>query len=324
MRVLTFAARILALLTLASASASAAQVSTALPPSKVRAASCATLVAAIDAAQPGETVQLQRGSDCPAIVITARKTAQLDVNAGFSRVRGVTFRKAQNIRWRSGTVSAPGGAMVLGKEGYGFNLDGSCGIAINGVRITDANRGIAGGNGCDISITDNTFVGIGQDSMILAKIDGLQVLRNHGSGTIGKPTSCTTAAATLHGLSKAACVAIAGQWTDGFHADFLQLRNGIKRARIAFNVYLGRQQGIVQMDTPGDAALEDVVIEDNRGITENNHPITLGECIRCIIRRNFVDRPAGLIKRAVIIAGKAVECDNVVQGVRSRPCAAKP
>jgi hypothetical protein len=100
------------------------------------------------------------------------------------------------------------------------------------------------------------------------------------------------------------------------------MRNGVINAVISDNLVEGKIQGITQMDTTGDAPLENIVIKSNTVRTDNYHHITLGNCIRCAITNNIVQRAAGSQKKAIIRPGLARRCGNKVQDerVQDKPC----
>jgi hypothetical protein len=115
-------------------------------------------------------------------------------------------------------------------------------------------------------------------------------------------------------LSSRDCVAKGGAWADGYHPDALQLMNGVKRAVVRFNYVFGDTQGLTQMDTAGQAPLEDILIADNE-VWASVHHITLGGqgCIGCRIERNKVRRWSPTGWKAVIRSGPARRCGNDVQ-----------
>ncbi len=280
-------------------------------------ATCSTLAALLASPNPPATISLK--GDCAAIAIKATPSKRVTVNAGGSTVRGLTITGG-NIRWRGGRITAAGGAFALSKAGYGLHLNGAARVRFDGVLFTDANRGAVIGPASDVVIADSRFVGVGQDAIIMAQTRRVQIVRNRVAGTLGKPTTCAIGADVVRGLGKRDCLARGGAWTDGFHADAVQMRNGVADALIEGNVIEGSTQGITQMDTTGDAPLERVVIRGNRVGTDGYHRITLTACVDCLITGNTVARAEGSTKKAIILAGQARECGNVVQDARSEPC----
>lgn len=270
------------------------------------AATCATIALALASAKGGETINLK--GDCGPMTVAKVYPKQVTVNAGGATVRGLVIR-ATNLRWRSGTLAASGGYAAPSGAGYGVLIRGAAKVRIEGVLVTDANRGIVIDNSRDVTIADSRFARYGADAIIASAVKGFTVVRNRFSQVIGKATECTTAGGVVYGLAKRDC---AGAWVDGWHADATQMRNGITDALIADNVVEGMTQGITQMDSVGDAPLERVQVERNR-VSADAHHITLTDCLGCTIRGNIVRRFPGSKWRAVIRAGMARRCENDVQ-----------
>lgn len=268
-------------------------------------ATCATLAAVLASAQGGETINLEHGSDCEAVAVSKHYTRQVTINAGYSTVRGLTI-SGSNVRWRSGVVMATGGAFAIGPRGYGVRITGA-NIMLDGVLVTAAKKGIAVVGARNVSIVRSRFRAYGEDGIIASRTIGLRVEDNSFADVIGKPRECEVDGVISYGTAKRDCT---GTWRDGFHADAVQMRDGVTDAVIRGNVVRGETQGLTQMDTTGDAPLARVLIADNDIETSGYHPITLGECIDCRIENNAVRRTPGSDKRAVILAGKATRCGN--------------
>ncbi|MDF1505640.1 right-handed parallel beta-helix repeat-containing protein [Roseisolibacter sp. H3M3-2] len=279
-------------------------------------ATCATIAGILAAAAGGETISLAN-QDCPAISIDRHFPTRVTVNAGGSVVRGLVI-SGGNVRWRSGAIVAPGGAYVAGPLGYGAHLKpGTADVRFDGVTFTEANRGIAAEGVKRLAVADSRFERLGSDGIIIADSEDLVVARNHFLDTRARPSRCITPTELLTGISRAACIAILGTWFDGDHPDALQMRDGVKRARIYGNLVEGPTQGLSQMDTPGDDPLERITIELNTIITDNPHKATLTSCSSCLIRRNVVRRPIGSAWKAVILPGPALRCGNVEQDAKA-------
>ena len=279
------------------------------------AATCATIAALLASAQGGETIHLK--GDCPTIQVRKHYSREVTVDAETATVRGLIV-SGGNLRWRGGTVAASGGAFAVGRPGYGILITGR-NVTIEGVRITAAKKGIVLDQAANVTIARSRFWRLAEDGIIASRTAGLQVRDNRFEETIGKPSQCVAGGRTTYKVRRRDC---AGVWTDGTHADAVQMRNGVKDALIEGNLIVGDTQGITQMDTTGDAPLERVVIRRNSILTTGYHPITLDVCLGCRIEGNDVHRAAGSAKRAVIIAGRATRCGNVAPDdrIRDRPC----
>jgi Right handed beta helix region len=216
-----------------------------------------------------------------------------------------------NIRWRGGRLAAKDGAHGFAGNGYAVRIyNGAANVNFEGVTVTAAKKGIVIDQARNISIVDSRFVALGEDGMIVSRVNGLTVARNQFGQTIGKPTECMVNGRTQLAVIRRNC---AGVWKDGYHADALQMRNGVVNARISDNLVEGKTQGLTQMDTTGDAPLQNVTIERNIVRTDNYHHITLGNCIGCVITGNRVERAVGSQIKAVIRPGTARRCGNTAQ-----------
>ena len=213
------------------------------------------------------------------------------------------------------------GAFASGPAGYGVLLRNATNVRFDSLTITDAKKGVVldGSNG--ITFADSRFTRYGEDGIIASKSVRVTVIRSHFGEVIGKPTSCTIGGTVVQGLSGRDCQTRGGRWTDGFHNDAIQMRNGMADVLIEGNTVNGVTQGLTQMDTKGDAPLQRVVIRGNTVRTDGYHQITLGNCIGCLITGNIVARSPGSTKKAIIRPGQAIECGNMVQDGRSIGCA---
>ncbi len=281
------------------------------------AATCLTIGAILAGPISSQSVDLT--GRCTRLVISARPSAVITVNAARADIAGLTFKGAKNIRWVGGSISAEGGGFVSGPAGYGLRVyANSENITVDKVRFTNANRGIVGDGVTGLAIVRNNFVKIAQDAMILSKVTNLLVQDNVIADTIGKPSECDKLGQITEGLSARVCTGLGGRWTDGFHADAVQMRNGVTNALIAGNRISGKTQGIGQQDGPRDEPLSKITIENNIITTDGYHQITLGDCSDCIIRNNTVRRYQGSMKKAIIRPGSAITCGNDVEDARSR------
>ena len=274
------------------------------------AATCATIAAILMSAQGGEVISFK--GDCQQVKISRVFPKRVTVNAGGSKVRGLVITGG-NVRWRSGSIVAPGGAFASGGSGYGVTLRGAVNVRLDGVLITDANRGIVMDNAKSITIADSRFLKLGADGIIANASQGVQIARNLFAEVLGKPTECSVANAVQLGLSQRDCLTLGGSWKDGYHPDAVQLRNGMKDVAIIGNVVEGATQGLSQMDSPADAPLERVRIEHNTILTDAGHKATLKKCIDCFIRWNTIRRPEGSTWKAVILPGSATVCGNITE-----------
>lgn len=279
-------------------------------------ATCASLAAVLARADGGETIALQ--GNCPTVTISRSYPQPVTIDAAKARIGGLVLTGA-NIRWRGGTLSAPGGLDGKGPTGYAVLIRGARNIHVERAVVTAAKKGMVIDKARSVTVHRVEFTGLREDGIIASETAGLTVTDSRFAGSVPRPTRCISpAGAVTEGVPHRDCK---GTWVDGNHPDAVQMRNGVTNVRIAGNTVRGPTQGITQMDTTGDAPLARVVIEDNDIATSHFHQITLSDCDDCVIRRNVVRRERGWERRAVIRPGKALRCGNDSQDeARDKPC----
>lgn len=279
-------------------------------------ATCASLAVVLARADGGETIALQ--GNCPTITISRSFARPVTIDAAKARVSGLVLTGA-NIRWRGGTIWAPGGMDAKGPAGYAVLIRGARGIHFERAVVTGAKKGMVIDRSRAVTVDRVEFTRLREDGIIASQTAGLTVASSSFADFLPRPSRCTSPAGVVAtAVARRDC---RGVWIDGNHADAVQLRDGVSDARIADNTVRGPTQGITQMDTRGDAPLARVVVENNRIETSAYHQITLTECADCSIRRNIVRRERGWDKRAVIRPGKARRCGNDTQDeARDQAC----
>lgn len=275
-------------------------------------ATCATIAIILTSAKGGESINLK--GVCERLSIKKSYPKAVTINASGAVVRGLTIT-GENVRWSSGKIVAPKGVDGKGPDVYGLLVRGARNVQINGVTFGFSRKAIVIDRSDNVVISNNLFNGYGEDGVIASATSRLAVERNRFVNVVGKPSECETAVGVAAGVSRRDCAKKGGAWTDGFHADAIQLRDGVKNAVIRFNYIAGKTQGITQMDTNGDAPLHNVLVADNEVWGEVHH-ITLGGegCDDCRIERNKVRRFPGAAQwKAVVRSGPARRCGNDVQ-----------
>ena len=259
---------------------------------------CLTL-AALVASNPAEPVRIK--DNCGELTLRADRS--VTVEADGSTVTGLRLKG--NVRWKGGTITAPGGLDGHALAGYAVKIQGS-GNSLTNARITGANRGIVVDQAANTTIASNVFYGLRADGIIASRSQKLGIHGNKLMDFVPRPSRCVTATATTYREAKRDC---GGAWTDGSHPDGIQLRNAVIDATITNNTLLGDMQGIAQMDTKGDSPLERVVVRNNTIRVSHYHTITLTECRDCRVENNDVTRGRP-DRKAVIRAGLATRCGN--------------
>lgn len=281
--------------------------------------SCAALLTAL--ANPAGGGSFRLAQDCgprleagiPAAAIAVRVVFQRPVtlDLGGRTVAGLSVIDGGRMLVRGGVITAPGGVDARGSPGYGVWLRRTSEIVLDNISVRDANRGVATGDAVGLTIRNSRFE-MGQDGIISSGGRQLLIEGNRFVATSMKPTSCSTSAGVVTNIRRRDCEDRGGTWTDGWHQDAVQLRNGIAGVVVRRNVIRNVQQGIGEMSATTDARLADVVIEDNDVEIVGTHSITLAPGSTGRIAKNRVRQMTG--RRTVIRFGDTAEaCGNDTQ-----------
>lgn len=271
--------------------------------------SCAALLAALASTAGGQSYTLTE--NCADIIVQRYFKASVEIDAGGHTISGFTVAKgAGNLTLRGGTVTARRGE-VAGIDGYAVMLRGSRTVTIDNMSFVRFNRGVVTDFADQVKIINSRFA-MGQDGIIANGGTDLEFSSNKFWQVSSVPTRCVMGGQVEEGLSAGVCKAKGGAWTDGWHQDAIQLRNGIRGLRIIGNTIEGVQQGIGQMDASTDAPLEDVVVRDNKVSVSGFHSITFGATTNLTIIGNSVAQETG--RRTLIRANPdALVCGNKIQ-----------
>lgn len=281
---------------------------------------CAALLAALSGPAGGKTLQLSE--DCANVMVRHQHQAPLVIDAAGHMIRGFTVAKdAGNIVLRGGNVSAPVGESAAGPAGYAVLLRGARNVVIEKMRFTNFNRGIVTDMAEKISVVNNSFE-MGQDGIIANGGGDLEFSHNDFKAVSFVPSRCQLAGKVETGLSSKACTGKGGNWTDGWHQDAIQLRNGIQGVRVVGNTIAGVQQGIGQMAARTDTPMNNIVIRDNQVSVTGYHSITVTNSTNVQIVANSVTQETGL-KTIIRHSPDARVCGNKTMSPDhpgSQPC----
>lgn len=282
------------------------------------AATCSTFLAMIAYASGGETITLT--GNCGTIEIARQFPSTVYIDATKATVRGLRI-SGSRIHWRGGRIAAPGGMDAIGLPGYAVKITGQA-IRVKSATITSARKGMVIDQASSVLVDRNRFWRLREDGIIASRTSKLTVSHNRFSESKPLPTRCVLSdGQVVLGLASRDC---RGTWTDGNHADAVQMRNGMTDVTIADNTVFGKTQGLAQMDTLGDLPLRNVIIRNNTIVTDGYHRITLTNCTGCAIRHNVARKARGSTKKAVILPGLATRCGNIAEDekVADGPCSA--
>ncbi len=249
----------------------------------------------------------------PALAVTVRFRQPVVIAAGSHQVVGLAVSGGGNLTWRGGRITAPAGSgwpgLVAGWPTHAVRLDHAADVALEGVHLTHARKAVVVSESRGISLRDSRCDGDVEDCLIADRSHHLRFENNQAGPFRLVATWCHTAGAVRRGLGRQPCAAIGGRWSDGWHADVLQLRNGVSNVVASRNRIITTGQGLTQMDRAGDAPISRVRFENNH-IASGHHGLTLQDCRDCRISGNrLVSNLAGV--KALIRPGTALACGNI-------------
>ena len=282
------------------------------------AATCSTFLAMTAYASGGDTITLT--GNCGTIEISRQFPATVYIDATKASVRGLRI-SGSRVQWSGGRISAPGGMDGAGPAGYAVKITGQE-IQVKSATITNARKGMVIDRADSVTVDRNRFWRLREDGIIARRTSRLTVSYNIFSQSLPRPTRCLLSdGKVVLGVASRNC---RGRWTDGSHADAVQMRDGMTDVTVAGNRVSGETQGVTQMDTAGDLPLRKVIIRENTIVTDGYHRITLTNCVGCAIRRNEVRKALGSTKKAIILPGAASRCGNFAEDEKRAdgPCPA--
>lgn len=283
---------------------------------------CAALAVAL--ANPASAGSFTLTEDCPAntsffggmraaINVPVQFVQPVVVEAAGRTVEGLAVVGGGNLTWRGGRIVAPAGKPgrdASGKLFYAVQITDARNVDLQSVELTQARKAIAVHTSEAITLQQSRCHGDVEDCMIVADSRTIRYLNNEIGPFRLIPTRCERPTGVTESEGRRACEADGGRWTDGWHADALQLRNGVSDVVASGNRIKSTGQGLTQMDAPGDRALANVRFENNV-IASGRHGITLTECADCTIRGNILTTAVPGWK-SVIRPGRALACSNIV------------
>jgi hypothetical protein len=273
------------------------------------AATCATIAGIL--ANPAAPTKIVLTGDCPSIDITRTYSPAITIDASKATVRGLRIVGGGGVIWIGGILRSKDGEGVGGPAGYGALVRSANDVIIDGVRFIDSKKALVVDKTNNFIVRNSRFE-IGEDAVIASAGSNLEFSKNTVVKVTMRQTECQQAEKIEYGLPRRVCEALGGVWTDGWHQDAFQFRDGIKGLKITGNVVRNAQQGIGQMDAKNDAPVSDVLIDGNDVEVTGFHSITMNVASNVRITNNRVRQMTG--RRTIIRPGVgAIVCGNDVQ-----------
>ena len=280
-------------------------------------ATCAALAATISAAAPGDTVQLS--ADCSALVeVRSRTKAAPGVTVeaiGRTLSAGLRMWDSSGITWRGGTIRG-------GANGYGVDLRRGERIVFEAVTFTAAVRGIVVNATKGVKIRNSSFLRLRSDGVNFVGAGDAGVAENNLFRDFDPgQTRCDLADDVVEvGLSKAACTAKGGDWTDTYHPDAIQSWAGWGTLVARNNRIEGDTQGI---NTFGAGPPQRWDVYGNTIIIDYPSAIS-NSAAEGLVTQNYVSG-TGTYAAKIMVKNAVVACGNTVTQLPSsaaaQPCA---
>jgi hypothetical protein len=272
-------------------------------------ATCATIVGIL--ANPPADSKITLTGDCPSISIARNFSPPITIDASKAVVHGLRIVGGGGVIWIGGVLESQDGENIPGSRGYGALVKNAENVTIDGVRFINTNKALIVDKAANFTVRNSRFE-IGGDAVVANGGSNLEFSKNTVIQVSMKESECLKSEKIKYGLPRKACEAQGGGWTDGWHQDAFQFRDGIKGLTIVGNVVRNTQQGIGQMDARNDAPVTDVLIDGNDVEITGLHSITMNMASNVRISNNRVRQMTG--KRTVIRPGVgAIVCGNDVQ-----------
>ena len=268
--------------------------------------------AKIDGAKGGATVVLSGNQG----VLTLKGKSwspAITVDASNATFTGIALDGVTGLRIKGGTIIGPGG------KSYGIGVQRSRDIAIDGMTITSAYRGVVINKSEDVTVRNTELTGLISDGIDIASSHRVAIERNICS-------KFTPRLATFDA---------AGVKTDGDHPDCIQGWSVLGQpptsdVRVIGNRADGMMQGIFFRGTV-NGGFDRLTIRDNEIHVGMGNAIFVEGARGAVIQNNRVSavrgaltlRTGNQIKANIVInASDAVACGNDVPDVRGHLAAA--
>lgn len=235
------------------------------------------LAATLSGLMPGATVTLGPGPYDLIEIKGASFDPPVTINAGTTHVHGLRIWNSNGIVWRGGVLSAPKGRDGVGANYYGADIRRSQNLTFDGVKVTEALRGMVVADTTGLVIRNAHFTGLRSDGLDVA--GSSNVLLENNKFDDFAPVKATGSKAD-------------GTWKDGDHPDAIQLWTTPTNKRmtditIRGNIVDGDTQGINFFGPRGDG-YGHVTVENNDVRISYPAAISVFACDDCSVRNNRV------------------------------------
>lgn len=300
-------------------------------------ATCDTLVQTVKTAPAGATIRLS-GSCGPISLRNRQEPLTIDLRAGVlngglmpsGEIRGLSLNNVRNLTWLGGTIRAEGGIRPeTPPRGYGISVVRGQNVRFEGIRVTEAVRGMVISNSAGIVIRKAQFDGLRSDGVNFAGSHGLVLEDSRFRDFRPRPSTCTHPDGRIQEIiARGKCEKAGGSWKDGDHADVFQTWNDSSDILVQGNdIFMplpGWSQGIT---TFGSQSVRAMRVLNNRVVTDHGNAIVVSRCTDgCLIRGNYVSKASDKAPWAVGIrmeGGTTIACGNVVTDPK-RPLGTEP
>ena len=180
-----------------------------------------------------------------------------------------------------------------GFHGYGLVVDECEGVTAKG-SFKSLHSGVIVRESSGVTISSSDFTGIRVDAVKFIDSRDVLIEGNSFADFAPIPTKCAIGSEVQRGLSKRACEALGGVWTDGDHADMIQGRGWSENVTIRHNIGMPGQavQGVFISDPTGIGHVN-VRIEDNLFTSLHPNGIVVDGGTNAVAAGNTILSPEG-------------------------------
>lgn len=268
-------------------------------------------------AKGGETIQLAAGDYGRLILPSRQFTPAVTLNAAAARFSGIVIRDGGGVAVKGGTIVGPG------RGSYGVTVQESRDVAIDGMRIRGAHRGIVVGGSEGVRLENNQLVGV--------IAEGINVALSRQIVIRGNRCAEFTPTLTVFGADGRRLV-------EGDHPDCIQGWSRPKAPPMADvlienNIAQGKMQGIFFgnhiRNGVDDGGFDRVVIRNNQVASMFANAIVLASARNSQVVGNTIEtipgavnpkRPGAKIRANLRVTGEGnVVCGNKVADFPNHP-----
>ncbi len=260
---------------------------------------CGNAAGKVDGARAGATIKLAGNQG--ALTLKGRSwSPAITIDASNATFTAIVLNGVTGIHFKGGTVIGPGG------KSYAIHILKSRDIAIDGMTITGAGRGVVMDRSQDIAVRNTRLTGLGVDGIDIASSQRVVISGN----------SCSKF------TPKLAAFDATGKLIDGDHPDCIQGWSKLafpptSDVTVSDNTADGMMQGVFFRDPGVNGGFDRITIRDNVLHTGFGNAVFVEGARDAIVRGNRVSAVRGATH---VKSGNQVKANIVFKSSTGRAC----